>query len=575
MIEFFQNMTFLRPQMFWLALPVFILMMTARKNFAADSAWKKVCEQKFLNYLLIKKSNQSAKNSRFLTYFALLSAVFALSGPSFEKMPEPALAKLNPLMIVLDLSESMNRTDVRPSRLNRAKIEITDILKTSQASPSGLIVYTNEPFLISPLSEDSNIIINLLKAVETNIMPAPGNRADRAVDLALERLKEAGFLHSDIVIFSAGLDDKDVQKAVLSAQKAYQSGVRVSTYDMGVAASQNLQKVAKAGNGVYVNVMQNNDKPLLELIKSAQNNDLQKSQNLLETQVDNGWIFVLIPAFLMLLMFKRGVLSLFLVLILTQNASAGFLFNANQEGALAFSSGEYQKAAEKFDDEKWKASAYYKAGNYQKAAELYGKQNDVQSLYNKGNALAKAGDINAAIKTYEDVLKQMPEHEDAKFNLEYLKKLKQDQNKQENQKKEQNQTNQDKQSSAQNQNNEDAEQNPQNQKENDNQPQNENDKPQDNTDEQDEQQSSGADETDEQDNQSSKSDKPNDNNHQKSNQSLEKHQAPVLNAKQDKAPKYDENVQARMQRFREIKDDPGGLLKAFIQQEYLKKRYND
>ena len=61
-------------------------------------------------------------------------------------------------------------------------------------------------------------------------------------------------------------------------------------------------------------------------------------------------------------------------------------------------------------------------GDFAKAAELYREDTTVTGLYNQGNALAKSGKIADAIKRYEEVLRLSPDHEDAKFNLEYLKK---------------------------------------------------------------------------------------------------------------------------------------------------------
>ena len=72
-------------------------------------------------------------------------------------------------------------------------------------------------------------------------------------------------------------------------------------------------------------------------------------------------------------------------------------------------------------------------GDYDKALEEYSKGQGETALYNQGNALAKSGKIEEAIAKYEEVLEQNPNHEDAKFNLEYLKQQQQ-QNQQQNQK---------------------------------------------------------------------------------------------------------------------------------------------
>ena len=567
MLEMLSNFEFLRPYMFWLILPIVFLTLFFTPKSDLGSAWKKVCEEKFLNYLLIKNEKKAVSGKHLVLLFALLSAVFALAGPSFEKKETPALSLQNPLMIALDLSDMMNKTDVRPSRLSRAKIEITDLLNQSGAAPSGLIVYTNEPFLISPLSEDPKMIINLLPAVQTDIMPVLGSRPDKAVDLAVERLKKSGFYFGDVVLFLSTINESELNLLKTSAQKAFDEHIRLNIYDMSVAPSEALKKVADLGGGVYVNINTNNNKTLINaLIKNAKK-DLKEGKNASQTPQDNGWYFVFIPAIFVLLFFKKGVMIVLFCLLFCGSAKAGVLFNANQEGSLYFSSKEYQKAAERFDDEKWKASAYYKAGNYQKATGLFKKQTDIESLYNMGNALAKAGDIDGAIKTYEKVLSQKPDHEDAKFNLEYLKNLK------ENQQNNKNQNNENKEEDNEDQNQ--SSPNDENQDQNgENQEGSENEDDESSQENDSSQEQTGADNSKDKPDDSSQNENENNENNLENDTSLEKEQAPELPAKEGEAEKYDETVQARQQQFREIKEDTGGLLKAFIYEEYLKKRYN-
>ncbi len=565
MLELFENFEFLRPFMLLLSIPVVLLVYVWHPKFVSHSAWQKICAPKFLAYLSDQTKKDSIKTLRVLVLCALLSAVFALAGPSFQKKEEPTLVAQNPVMILLDLSSDMNRTDIRPSRLGRAKIVITDILKNALAKPSGLIVYTAEPFLVSPLSEDAQVIINILKAVETNIMPIEGNRLDRAIDFAKNRLLQSGFYQGNIVVFTSSSENESA--VLLAAKKAKEKNFDVSVVDMSVVPSAFLQQLAKKGGGIYFNATQNNAQALIDLLDKG-NTTNKQSKNTMLVAIDNGYIFVFLPAFFILLLFKKGFFGCFLLMLLCFDANAGVFFNADQEGEILYSSGQYQKAALKFKDEKWQASSYYKAGDYKKAASLFAKYQDTESLYNKANALAKAGQINEAIQNYETVLKKDPKHEDARFNLEYLKKLQQNQEKeqQEQKKDEQNKQTQNDMNNSKNDNT--PNENEQNQQKNDNDNQDTlQDENQENTQDKD----SKQDQSDEEQQESLKDISEQDT--RQSDQSLEEKKEPVLPAKQEEADKYDETVQAREQKFRQIKDDPGGLLRAFIKQEYLKKRY--
>ncbi|MBR2300015.1 MAG: VWA domain-containing protein [Alphaproteobacteria bacterium] len=558
---------FLRPAFLWLFGVVLLMFLLEKKQGGQNSSWEKVCDAPLLQYLLEKKESAGSNMRSFWKYLGLIFAVIALAGPSFQKHLEPAQKQQMPLMIVLDLSSDMNRTDIRPSRLARAKIEISDIFEKTKAAPSGLIVYTYEPFLISPLSQDYKIIENLLPSIQSNIMPIGGNRLDRALELAVQRLKDGGFHQGQILVLthdtSLGFDE-----ALKQAQNALTDGFKTSIFALSLGKNEKLEKIAKAGGGEYAD-MQTSEK-LVSFLKAQTPDNKQKTDEMISVAQDNGYWFVFALVFCLLYFFRKGALVLAFVL-LSFHAEAGFLFNNNQEGAIYFKAREFDKAAKKFENEDWKGAALYKAKNYPAAIEIYKKKNDVTSLYNLGNALAKGGKIPQAIEAYEKVLKENPNHEDAKFNLEYLKKMMQNQDQSQNSenKKQENPQNQNKtqdnQQASENENNEDKtatdeETGAQNDKENEQQ-------------EQEQQQSSFDESEDKADEQSSAKD--DNENELKNDMSQEKQEIPQMPAKEQEAEEYNETVQAREQKFREIKDDPGGLLKAFIKQEYMKNRYGN
>lgn len=568
MSAFLSSFEFLRPMLLWLLPVVFLLYFFKQKNARVSSLWEKVCDTNLLKYLILPNKNFKQKWRSFFVFLFLLSAVIGAAGPSFRLKELPTLSKENPVMFVLSLSSDMNRTDIRPSRLARSKIEMKDILLSNKFDPTGLIVYTDEPFLISPLASDPNLIVNLLNAVQTNIMPAQGSRLDRAIDFALNRLIESGYFKGNIVVLSNALSAHS-DEAFGAAEAALKKGFPVSVYHAGISNDAHLSELARKGGGMYLNADVSDNTAFIDFLAKASSNDLTPSQNKALTAQDNGWWFALVAGVCFLLFVRRSVFVFLFAFFFSTQAFAGFFFNADQEGALLFSSKEYAAAAQKFKNNDWRASAYYKAGDYASSAQIFGQKDDVTSLYNKGNALAKGGKIPQAIEQYEKVLKIDPSHEDAKFNLEYLKKMMQNeqQSKNNENKREENpqdQNNPDSQNGADdNQNSDDKSQSEDQSSENDNQNQN--------NEQQNEQQSSSdqslKDPQDQSDGQN------NAQNNLENDQSLEKEQIPQLSAKEQQADEYDETVQAREQQFREIKDDPGGLLKAFISQEYLKNRY--
>jgi Ca-activated chloride channel family protein len=252
-------------------------------------------------------------------------------------------------------------------------------------------------------------------------MPANGDRLDRTIKLGVERIKSSGFAKGNILIFTADVGQK-FDLAIDEAKKAKDQNIKINIIGTTATANEKLKLVAEAGDGMYWNI-KNDDKMILQFadILNTDDGELKQGQNLRNIWLDAGWYLLIIPLICCAVLFRKGILVVAFMLI-SSNASAGFWYSNNQEGFSAYSKKDYETASQKFEDENWLASSYYKLGDYPKAYELFSKDNSVTGIYNQGNALAKGGKINEAIKKYEEVLKIDPNHEDAKFNLEYLRK---------------------------------------------------------------------------------------------------------------------------------------------------------
>ena len=452
-------------------------------------------------------------------------------------------------MLLLNMSTDMAVRDLTPNRLTCAKFEISDLLKLLQNVQAGLIVYTREPFLITPITEDLSLIENLLPAVVFNIMPANGDRLDRAVALAVEKFQNAQYASGSIVVFTSDVGER-FDLALEEAEKAKAAGF--------------VEQIARE-------------------IEKTISDELKISENLRSDWDDFGYFLLIIPLLCCLYFFRRGILVLAFVLGGTVSAQAGFFLNSNQEGLKAYNGGDYQAAAQTFEDSRWKASALYKAGNYEEAFREFSKNGDAEALYNQGNALAKSGKIEEAVKKYEEVLQKEPGHEDAKFNLEYLKRQQEQQNQQQqNQDKQelQNQQQSQPQGGAENNRRQGQEQQRQDNQSQGQQNNSENRQADDEDGQSRQEQPQAAEGQQDGQNDSKQSglredEKTGDRRRDAEKQSEEQKSAAAELQKGDENAKYDEEVQARAQQYRDIPEDAGGLLRAFIQKEYRKNRYKE
>lgn len=647
-MEWLQDFHFLRP--YWLLALIVPLIWGwyLFKNERVQSSWADVCDENLLNYLLIKGENTQRRVSYVLSVLIMVLAIIAVAGPTWIKKKNPAMSVENPVMIMINLSTEMTAKDVSPNRLERAKYIVKDILQTFKTTETGLMVYSDEPFVISPLTEDVQLIDNLLPTLNVNVMPSNGDRLDKAIELAVERMKQSGYVRGNFIVMTSDVGER-FDAALDMAGKAHAQGFDVNIIKVSAAESEKLQMVANKGNGIYLNYNQSYA-ALSDKINNIYAAQIKESENMQAVWEDAGYYIFWLPALLLLYYFRKGILLVLLLCLFCAQAEAGLWVNENQEAMRYFKQQQYDKAAQMFKKPQWRGAAAYKNGDYQKAYKEFSQGADATALYNQGNALAKMGKIDDAIKMYEEVLKQNPDFADAKFNLEYLKRHKeqqqsqsqkqednqdkQNQNKEQQSDKEQQQDqsqDQQKQDSEQKQQQQNSEQQQQNQQaeeqqqqsqeqqgnsqqNNENQQNNQNESQQQNQGSEQQQQSSEQQQqgNDKQDNsgqaQSGNENRQNqpdqgqnsqsggsENNPDNSTQSQDEQNPDEANQEQEKetqaqfgeenenseqkAQKVEvqvgdedeenkEKMRIRMQKFRDIPEDKGGLIRAIIAKEY-------
>ncbi len=478
---------FLRPE--WLlAVPVVAIILILFYHRSRQSiGWEKVCDPALLNFQLTRTREVVGSASRLLIWLVplmFLITIIALAGPSWQKKDQPIFQKDSALVIVLDLSLSMNARDVKPSRLERAKLKIIDILKQKKEGQTALVAYAGDAHTVSPLTIDNKTIISLLPALDSSIMPLSGSHAADAIKTAKELLVNAGYSRGDILLFTDGIDASEQQKMKQLVKQLEQQGYHTSVIGIGTQAGspipipgqggfikdrsgqvilskleeQPLKAIDQAGGGFYhrLSLDDSDFKEILEQ-KFIDKDKVKQQDEELEQWIDAGAYVTLLVIPLALFMFRKGVLSLLVGSLLVsslllpafystpvmaeplseaaaktasaqQPGKSGFNWNdlwltPDQQADKSFKAQNYQQAAETFKDPLWKASAYYRAGKYEQALQQYSQFDSADALYNKGNSLANLQKFPDAIKAYEQALKQNPELKDAKKNLEYLKKL--------------------------------------------------------------------------------------------------------------------------------------------------------
>ena len=161
----------------------------------------------------------------------LLLALIAVARPQWGTKEETVYQRGRDLLVVLDVSRSMLATDVHPSRLGRAKVDLLDLIRQLRGDRVGLLAFRGRPLLLCPLTTDYGFLSQTLEG--TGVDSAPPGETDIG-DAILEALKtfqgDSGS-HKAIVLVSDGEDLAG--KSAEAAAKAKEQGVAIFTVGFG------------------------------------------------------------------------------------------------------------------------------------------------------------------------------------------------------------------------------------------------------------------------------------------------------------------------------------------------------
>ena len=161
------------------------------------------------------------------TFFAIL----ALTGPQFGTQLEMAQRKGVDVMLVLDVSRSMQAEDVKPSRLARAKYQIRGLLDLLRGDRVGLVVFAGQAFVQCPLTTDYGAVEMFLDVLDAGAIPVQGTAIGDAVRLATRSFEESEGQHKAIVLFTDGEDH--VGRPLAAAQAAAAQDIRLFAVGLG------------------------------------------------------------------------------------------------------------------------------------------------------------------------------------------------------------------------------------------------------------------------------------------------------------------------------------------------------
>ncbi len=317
----------LRPYWLLLVLAIIPILYKLAKMRMGSATWQDACDAHLLPHLLTNIGHKSQAYALGILCLAWLLAIIALTGPTWSYTTQPVYQAMQSQVIVLDLSDAMYSTDIPPNRLTRAKYKVQDILKAKQDRQIGLIVFTKEPFLVSPLTEDAETIAAMVPSFSPHIMPIHGSHIAPALLKAEKLLQQAHTNSGEIMLLTAGpvtADDYDAAKQL--RQHGYQlsiigigttQGAPIQTQDgflqnargdiiVSKLDTTGLQQLANKGGGHY-SVMTNDNRDIKSVMQNTTLSfQAKKTQRTHRQWLDQGRIFILLLLPLAALAFRRG-----------------------------------------------------------------------------------------------------------------------------------------------------------------------------------------------------------------------------------------------------------------------------
>lgn len=443
-------------RLYWLiSLPFAILLLWALLRLQQHHKnWHSLLPQPFQALLLKRSTPQQRTFSILLLALAWLCALLALLGPSWQSsQPEvnSEYTRHPPLVIIIQLTPDVLASDLAPNRLQHIRAKVEQLLQQRKDAFTALVVYAGSAHTLVPLSNDLFTSQNLLQALHPDLMPSAGQRADLAMQRALELLTQGAQGRGEILLISAGLS---VFEQTMIQQQLQQQPTPLFLLGVGTSAgapirtsgtgallrdaqgaivisrlnATSLQLLSKQTSSPYATLSTDqSDLDLLGLLSPAQQPNLTTQARSNGYQQDQGHWFILPLLLLALCVARRGGIWLIAFTLLPLLPAPAYAFNfedlwlrPDQQGQQLLKQQQPALAAERFNDPAWQASAWYLAGEYQRAADAFAQIDTAEAHYNRGNALALAGDLTAALAAYQQALALAPEMLAARYNSEIV-----------------------------------------------------------------------------------------------------------------------------------------------------------
>jgi Ca-activated chloride channel homolog len=449
-----QALHFLRPEWLWLLAAAGLLYFLVRRREDVAKSWRQMIAPELLDHLIIGAKKRWRFRPLHAVTLGIVLGAIGMAGPTWTREQPPFTEDKAPLVIAIDLSREMDAVDVAPTRLERIKLKIADLMKLRRGSRTAIFVYSGSAHNVAPLTTDEGIIEMYVQSLASDLL-GPGKK-----DTAGALRKVDSFLKDETVPGTILFMTSGVERAAFPTFMQHQNNrhqalvLAVGTAEGGPIRTRSGEFLEESGRRVFSKL----DVAELKALKSTgvpvstatlDDEDLKwvqrKAQSHLQAVQENdanvrwsdqGYWLVIPIAVLGALWFRRGwtvrsaVTPLaFLVLLPARPAHAlDFHFidlwmTPDQQGRYFSERGDYKTAAERFQDHMWKGYALSRQHDYAAALNEFSLIDSPESWFNQGDVLALSGKYKEAVKAFGEALRERPGWRVAEENLALVQAL--------------------------------------------------------------------------------------------------------------------------------------------------------
>jgi Ca-activated chloride channel family protein len=315
----FQHFHFIRPYWLLVIIPVIFIFLSFNRRDDSMAFWKKVMSKEIIAKLTISAKGQNGLSPKFLMIVIALVFSVVLAGPTWQQQNSPFTEDKSVLIIALDVSKTMNQTDIQPTRLLRAKQKIIELLALRGDANTALIAYSGSAHTVMPTTNDSKMIRHFLDSLNNTLMPKSGKRPQAILPIA-SKLFEPTLVPGTLLLMGDGGSAETVSEfAEFFKSQSHQLivwGFGKSTRleqkgdldetDSKIIPMQLSQLESLVDNSHGRLVLMSHDKQDVQKVYHSIENNLVIIEDSSRPWLDSGYLLIYLAALFFLFWFRRG-----------------------------------------------------------------------------------------------------------------------------------------------------------------------------------------------------------------------------------------------------------------------------